>query len=103
MDQSSHPYGERMSRLAESFPALNRWEKIAGIRPWDPMLFASQIGKMSHGEQCAARFVLAVWTGGRKFAFARGIKPFDLFEAMGVWDREQVAAMVAWCKEPFWP
>ncbi len=96
---ADHPYAERMSRLAESFPALSRGN-VPGVRPWDPKALARAIGALSHGEACAARFVLGVWTGDGKYPRVRA---FDLFEAMGCWDREQIAAMVAWLEAPFWP
>jgi hypothetical protein len=97
---ADHPYAERMSQLAESFPALNRWGNIPGIRPWNPHVLAKAVSTMSHGEACAARFVLAVWSGKSKFP---GVRAFDLFEAMGVWDSEQVEAAIAWMQAPFWP
>jgi hypothetical protein len=96
----AHPYAERMSLLAESFPALRRWGSTPGVRPWDPERLARASGTMSHGEQCAARFVLGVWTGTGSFP---GVQPFDFFEAMGVWDEEQRDACIAWMQAPFWP
>jgi hypothetical protein len=97
--EASHPYAERMSRLAESFPALSRGN-VPGVRPWNPKALAKAMGVLSHGEACAVRFVLGVWTGTGKYP---GVRPFDLFEAMGVWDSDQVEAAVAWMQAPFWP
>jgi hypothetical protein len=97
---ASHPYAVRMSALAASFPALNRWGNRHGIRPWDPEALAAQVGVMSHGEACVARFLLGVWTGTGSYP---NVAPFDYFEAMGCWDREQREAFVAWTREPFWP
>ncbi len=94
----AHSYAARMSDLAESFPALRG---KPGVTPWEPELIARWSRVASHGEACAARFVLAVWVGfGRPYP---GTKRFDLMEAMGVWDEENKAACAAWIKEPFWP
>lgn len=93
---SRHPYADRMSELAHSFPSLR---KMPGVNLWDPVRLARRVGTMSHGEQCAARFVLGVWAGGH---YPR-IRRFDLMEAMGCWDQEHQEACAAWIRAPFWP
>jgi hypothetical protein len=92
-----HPYAERMSRLAESFPALRG---MPGVRPWDQDRLARNVPGRSHGEQCAARFVLGVWSGDGRYP---EVEPFDFFEAMCVWDAENRSAVAAWMRAPFWP
>lgn len=92
----AHPYSARMTALAESFPSLRN---MPGVSPWRPELLARRIGTMSHGEACAAQFVLSVWSGGK---YPR-IRAFDLFEAMRVWDREHTEAAAAWMRASFWP
>lgn len=100
-DNKWHPYAERMSKLAESFPALGRWKMPPGVRPWDPAALLEQHGSMSHGEQLVVRFLIGVWGGGAEALW--NMKPFDFFEAWGCWDDEQRAAFVAWARAPFWP
>lgn len=91
-----HPYADRMTALARSFPSLRG---MSGVWPWHPEALARRIATMSHGEACAARFVLGVWSGSK---YPR-IRAFDLIEAMGVWDREHQEACAAWLLAPFWP
>jgi hypothetical protein len=100
---SEHPYAERMTALALSFPCLallHQAGRLSGIRPWRPGILAEQIGPLSHGEQCAIRFVLGIWSGNGAFP---GIVPFDFFEAMGTWDEDNREAARAWMAQPFWP
>ncbi len=91
-----HAYAARMTALCQSFPSLRGME---GVSPWRPEVLARRVGTMSHGEQCAAQFVLYVWGGGE---YPR-IRKFDLFEAMQVWDRAHKEAAAAWIAAPFWP
>ncbi len=91
------PHKQRMSEMADAFPALRN---APGIFPFEPRKLAAWSRKASHGENCAARFVLGVWTGKGMFP---GVKAFNFFEAMGVWDKDNRAAFLAWCKEPYWP
>lgn len=105
---------ERFAELYLSFPALT----AAPLPPliggsWDVVPFMRwTCSGISHGERVTARFVLGVWNPGTdwvKQARLDGIKHgatlkrFDLLEAMGVWDRKNRDAFIAWCKEPFWP
>jgi hypothetical protein len=101
-----------MTRLARAFPSL---QDAAGVEPWDSLeLLRWALSGKSHGEALAAKFVLSVWnstTDWEEIARDHGIitEPnhhftrFDLYEAMGVWDREHVDAMLAWVQLPFWP
>lgn len=89
---------ERMSAIAASFPALRN---APGVRPFDQHALAAYAnGPHSHGEILAARFILGVWSGDGTFP---DVTPFDLFEAMGVWDSRNRAAFLAWCQSPYWP
>lgn len=111
----SHTYANRMSDLAESFPGL---QGRAGVRPWDIEAFILDMPGMSHGERCAARFVLGVWNGCDWLELAEelaarskleiaeclvALQPFDFFEAWNVWDTRHCAAFLAWAREPFHP
>ena len=100
-----------MSKLALSFPSLGR---APGADPWDADAFLRWLSStgLSHGEQLAARFVLGVWNPANKwtelatedkFPFPENAARFDLFEALGVWDRAHIAAVLAWIDAPFWP
>lgn len=102
---------EQMSRLAASFPRLNG---APGSRPWNQDLFLKWLCStgLSHGELLAARFVLGVWNASTDWAelareeghpFPENAARFDLHEAMGIWDRTYVNAMLQWIELPFWP
>ncbi len=83
---------DRVTLLADSFPALR---KAPGVAPWDEKKFVRWMKSgVSHGELCAARFVLSVWN---HYDYK-----FDMHEAMGVWDNDNLAAFVAWAKAPWW-
>lgn len=88
----------RVSRLAKSFPSLRR---TPGVEPWEPMLLdewaASSV--ISHGELCAAQFLLAVWDNKGDWNCGN----FDLMEALSVWDIEHRVAFLSWASQPWWP
>lgn len=87
--------GERMSRLAETFPVLRR---LSGVRPWDAATFAAHVnGPSSPATRDAVRFVLGVWNPQQPAA--RG---FQALDALGRWDQHQRAAFVAWARSPWW-
>lgn len=110
---------ERFVELCQDFPALQGapvpFITGAGVEPWDVSRFMVwACSGLSHGEGCAARFVLSVWNPetdwvkqarleGIALRRASSLKRFDVHEAMGVWDRKNRAAFLAWAKEPFWP
>jgi len=82
----------RISLLADSFPALH---KAPGVAPWDEGKFGRWARSgISHGELCAARFVLSVWN--------HYDWKFDMHEALGCWDNGNLEAFVAWAKAPWW-
>lgn len=91
---AAHPYAERMSQLAESFPALRG---KPGVRPWEPGVLNRWIGMASSGEQHCARFVLYVWD---QYYHWRGGR-FDLIEACNVLDDMNRAAIIAWLRAPW--
>ena len=103
---------EAVTRLCRLFPSLR---EAAGVDPWDSLeLLKWTLAGKSHGEVLAAKFVLSVWnnsTDWEKVARDNGLitaanehfPRFDVFEAMGSWDREHVEAMLSWLKLPFWP
>lgn len=97
-----------MTTFVLSFPSLR---KAPGVDPWDADLFLSwAVGGLSHGERCAAQFVLGVWNPSSNWDEVAAEKNlegrigrFDLFDAMSVWDDLHRGAFLAWCKSPFWP
>lgn len=102
---------EKMAALAMSFPS---GEVIQGAAPWDQLKVLRWLCEFggSHGERCAAQFLLSVWNPSTDWVdMARehgyenpeGAGRFDMQEALGVWDRHHRAAFVAWVQEPWWP
>jgi hypothetical protein len=101
-----------MTTLARSFPSLRDAD---GIEPWDLERFARWLCTgTSGGGRRAGRFVLYVWsprTDHREFGRALEIEhaddgaldPFDLSDALSVWDEEHKRAFVSWVEAPFWP
>ena len=101
-----------MTTLARSFPSLRGAD---GIEPWDVERFARWLCMgTSGGGRRAGRFVLYVWsprTDHREFGRDLGIEraedgaldPFDLSDALGVWDEEHKRAFISWVEAPFWP
>ena len=108
--------------LARNFHSLRSWK----LEPWDALAFRSMIPGRSHGEKCAARFVLAVWNTGTDWddpqLVAEWVKEtgaseqtlgwdpltmkvgkFDVVDALGVWDDDNRAAFIEWAKDPIWP
>ena len=92
---------ERMRRFLRSFPALKH---APGVEPFDPLkLDAWAAGPCSHGERCTAQFVLNVWTHSSVTDEMWSCGPFDVLEALAVWDEPQRAAFLAWARDPWWP
>ena len=90
-----------MSSLARTFPALRHAD---GITPFDAKaLDAWASGPRSHGEVCTAQFLLAVWGNTTLKECPWTCGPFDVMEALGVWDDAQRAAFLAWAQDPWWP
>jgi len=89
---------DKMSNLAETFPAL---QAAPGIRPWDATILDEwgASGDPGHGSVCAVRFVLSVWNPKLTYESGR----FDLHEALGVWDEENTQAFRNWINDPWWP
>ncbi|MCY2987131.1 MAG: ParB/RepB/Spo0J family partition protein [Planctomycetota bacterium] len=86
---------ERLTRVAETFPSL---KGAPGVSPWNAEKLFHCIGPMSHGERLAALFCLHVWNPG-KSPWEK--KPFNLFEAVNVWDPQHLDALRAWLNRPF--
>lgn len=85
---------ERAARLAESFPSLRG---VPGARPFCADQLDGALPGRSHGEQCAARFVLYVWNPLWEWRCGR----FDLAEAITTWDAAHLAAFQAWAADPY--
>ncbi|MCY2987077.1 MAG: ParB/RepB/Spo0J family partition protein [Planctomycetota bacterium] len=86
---------ERMTRLAETFPSL---KGAPGVSPWNAEKLFHCTGPMSPGERLAALFCLHVWNPGKS---SWETKPFNLFEAVNVWDSQHLNALRAWLCRPF--
>lgn len=102
---------QTITELAMSFPSLR---KAPGIEPWEPielLRWAATIA--SHGERASAQFVLGVWNPttdwdhvaeqNKIIGNSDTFLPFDLFDAVMIWDAEHVAAVVKWMQRPFFP
>lgn len=93
---------ERMTDLQRSFPALAAAFDPAP-EPFDAMELDKWTRGKSHGEKCAASFVLSVWHGGNGSTWPYRTRRFHLHEALGVWDESNHAAFLAWARDPWWP
>lgn len=98
---------QAIEKLAASFPALRGRVKI---EPWDVLTFIRSAAGASHGEMLAVRFVLGVWNPNanwnkiaREAKIRISLPPFDIFEAMNVWDQGSIDALIAWTRDPFFP
>ena len=105
------PQSLSMEQLVQSFPTLSR---APGAEAWSPEAFLEWLAGPAPGSGArhAGRFILEVATSRygtdwARLARAEGISevervvaPFSFFDAMGVWDRAHVAALVAWMGSP---
>jgi len=85
---------DRIMPLAESFPCLRG---APGVRPWDADKLAAWVPVASHGERCAALFVLHVWNHIHVWPCGS----FDIMEAINIWDEGNLAAFQRWAADPF--
>jgi hypothetical protein len=83
--------------LADTFPSL---ERAPGVHPWDALKVEKWAvsGGPSHGELCAARFILAVWNQYDEWRCG----PFDVMDALRVWDLPHRKAFLDWAADPWW-
>lgn len=84
---------ERIQIIAMRFHCL---ERLPFVRKWDAIALDQWALVASHGERCAAQFVLSVWNC---FDTPRCGK-FDVIEAFNVWDTDHRAAFLAWALNP---
>lgn len=83
----------RVSELALQFPCLADHDDMPGLYPFDgPKFLRSSLG-MSHGQKMAVAFVMSVFNHEN---------PFNVQEALGVWDRHNRAVFVRWASNPWW-
>lgn len=86
--------------LINEFPCL-----VSKMRGWrdaefDPDKFYAFTRGWSHGEKLCALFVLNVWNPG----YAKQKKwKFDLFDFIGTVDAGNVAPVLEWMQNPYWP
>jgi hypothetical protein len=101
---------QAMTALANLFPTLRG---VDAIDPWnEEAVLAWTCGGHSSGALHAAKFALSVWNPAADWnaiARARGLlsgdqrlSPFDVHDAIRVWDYEHRAAFVAWMQGAFW-
>ncbi len=88
------PAEERMTLLAESFPALQR---APGVRPWRAGDLDGWSSVCSSGELHAVRFVLHVWNSHHEWDCG----PFEVVKAYQVWDEGNRAAFARWVEDPW--
>jgi hypothetical protein len=102
MSTRAHKPSEILRGIAESFPCLRGCILDACFfeGQFDPDDLARNMRYWSHGEKLAARFILTVWNPSE--ARKRGWR-FDAAEALAVWDSDNRAAYIAWCRNPIYP
>lgn len=87
----------RITELARRIPTLRAF--VASMRSWNADLLDQwAVCGRSHGEKCAAQFILAVWNPGHEWISGR----FDVMEALRIWDDAHRAAFLAWAEDPWW-
>jgi hypothetical protein len=59
-------------------------------------MIESQIQTLSHGEQIMLRFFAGLWLNDNRFGF-------DLFDAVGTLDHQNMEIITDWLSDPFWP
>ncbi len=85
--------------LIETFPCLQgKMESVP--QPFDGRTFARRMAPWSSGEKHCARFVLNVWNPGE---WAKGATRFDLFDAIGCLDHDNLRPIIHWMQHPKWP
>jgi hypothetical protein len=92
---------QKMTQLARTFPTFaadGPKGLTPGLDPFDAVKLWDHAKGWSHGEQCAARFVLSVWDPAGNPWYEK----FDLHEALGVWDSRHLMAFIAWAVDPWW-
>jgi len=88
---------EKMTDFVRTFPTMR---DVPGVDPWDAEeLQAWAQGPRSHGERVTARFLLSVWDP----LLAWQLDPFDLMEALRIWDPGHHQAFLRWAADPWWP
>jgi len=90
---------QRISALAQRFPTLRKG--APGLAPWDPEQldqWGSSPGPSAGGRH-AVRFVLAVWHDGAPWRSG----PFNLVQAVRVWDDAHLEALRTWLQAPWLP
>ena len=89
-----------MMRLAWGFPSLDRAD---GVHPWTPTDFDAWVcgPEVTDAARHAGAFVLAVWCGRARHHYR--VPPFDILDAMAVWDRHHRSWFVEWAARPWWP
>ena len=97
-DEQFCPDALKIQRLAYSFHSL---VGLRGIEPWDPSVLATEsIPNVSSGTRHALVFVLSVWNP--KAPQHYGLEPFDVHDALKIWDTPNRDAFATWARDPWW-
>jgi hypothetical protein len=88
----------KMSEFARTFPSMAAAE---GVSLWDAQTFDrwARDSFLSDGELATARLLLAVWDPATVWQCG----PFNVMEALKIWDPAHRAAFLAWAIDPWWP
>ena len=97
MDNSTDDLANRDARWQSLVDQFNL--KKAGVDPWDALALDKSFHEASHGERCSIAFLLNVWSPNDTWECGK----FDLIDAFGVWDEDQLAAFRIWANNPWWP
>lgn len=106
-----------MSKLCKMFPTL---VGAPGTEPWDAMRLLNWLltsGARTSGNTHAVKFALQVWNSttdwqewARKPVEEEGlgldevdVSPFNVANALSVWDEAHAKAFRTWVHTPFWP
>ena len=80
-------------------PWLDPHPRDAAELTFNPQKFAKKLTACSDGQRYMMLWILNVWNPG----FARTRWKFDLFQALGTLDGDNVAAICWWLERPIWP
>jgi hypothetical protein len=97
VNEESDPLADRDARWQSLVDQFNL--KKPGVDPWDAVQLSQSFKGASHGERCSISFLLNVWSPSEEWDCGK----FDLIDAMGVWDDDQLAAFKIWFNNPWWP
>lgn len=87
---------KKFFELLEQVPRIKHlWDKHS--RSLNIELFERELGVMSSGEVCMAKFFASVWFGNNERY------GFDFVDAVAWIDTPERKLIVEWVRDPFWP